>query len=248
MAEGYDLIRRAIALDEAAPPAELAAALGMRLEQFRDAFSEWAGVPAHEGWPYLHPRVPLELLRRGAKMPAAEPPQALWHSTPPKRMIHGAAQTPYGLAIGLASETGLVALGFAAEQGEAAVLADLCRRWPDADIERDDERLAPMIARAIAGEGPLHVIGTPFQIRVWQALLALPEGAAVSYGTLAERIGRPRAARAVGTAVGRNPLSAIIPCHRVLRADGTLGGYHWGKNIKRAMLARESARHTAAGA
>ncbi len=86
------------------------------------------------------------------------------------------------------------------------------------------------------------LIGAPFQIKVWEALLAVPQGQVTTYSEIAERIGQPKAVRAVGTAVGRNPIAWLIPCHRVLRRDGALGGYHWGLPLKRAMLAWESAR------
>jgi len=89
---------------------------------------------------------------------------------------------------------------------------------------------------------PLYLIGAPFQIKVWEALLTIPSGHVTTYGEIAGAIGSPRAHRAVGTAVGRNPISLLIPCHRALRKSGALGGYHWGLPVKRAMLAWESAR------
>jgi AraC family transcriptional regulator of adaptative response/methylated-DNA-[protein]-cysteine methyltransferase len=88
----------------------------------------------------------------------------------------------------------------------------------------------------------LHLLGTPWQIKVWQALLAIPSGRVTTYRTIAEKIGSSQASRAVGTAVGRNPISYLIPCHRVLGSDGALHGYHWGLPRKRAMLAFEAAR------
>ncbi len=88
----------------------------------------------------------------------------------------------------------------------------------------------------------LHLIGAPFQIKVWEALLTIPSGQVTTYSEIAQAIGNPRAVRAVGTAVGRNPVSWLIPCHRALRKSGGLGGYHWGLPVKRAMLAWEAAR------
>ena len=93
-----------------------------------------------------------------------------------------------------------------------------------------------------AGETRLLLSGGPFQIKVWEALMQIPSGHVTTYSDIAAAVGRPRAARAVGTAVGRNPISWIIPCHRALRRAGGLGGYHWGLGVKRAMLAYESAR------
>jgi AraC family transcriptional regulator of adaptative response/methylated-DNA-[protein]-cysteine methyltransferase len=89
------------------------------------------------------------------------------------------------------------------------------------------------------------MIGAPFQIKVWEALLQIPSGQVTTYSDIADAIGHPRAVRAVGTAVGRNPVSWLIPCHRALRKSGGLGGYHWGLPVKRAMLAWEAARREA---
>jgi AraC family transcriptional regulator of adaptative response/methylated-DNA-[protein]-cysteine methyltransferase len=86
------------------------------------------------------------------------------------------------------------------------------------------------------------LIGGPFQIKVWEALLSIPSGEVTTYGDIASAIGNPKAVRAVGTAVGRNPISWLIPCHRVLRKSGDLGGYHWGTPVKRALLAFEAAQ------
>jgi len=92
----------------------------------------------------------------------------------------------------------------------------------------------------------LLLSGSPLQIKVWEALLAIPSGHVTTYSDIARLIGNPKATRAVGTAVGRNPVSWLIPCHRALRKSGALGGYHWGLPVKRALLARESARLEAA--
>jgi AraC family transcriptional regulator of adaptative response/methylated-DNA-[protein]-cysteine methyltransferase len=108
--------------------------------------------------------------------------------------------------------------------------------------------VSAQVAAAIAGSTnadaplPLLLRGTNLQLAVWRALLRLPEGAAIAYGELAEAVGHPTAVRAVASAVGRNPVAPLIPCHRVLRANGALGGYRWGLTIKRRLLAMESAR------
>jgi AraC family transcriptional regulator of adaptative response/methylated-DNA-[protein]-cysteine methyltransferase len=98
------------------------------------------------------------------------------------------------------------------------------------------------VAFEAKGEARLHLVGAPFQIKVWEALMQVPSGQVTTYGEIARAIGKPAAVRAVGTAVGRNPVSWLIPCHRALRTTGGLGGYHWGLPVKRAMLAWESAR------
>ena len=108
-------------------------------------------------------------------------------------------------------------------------------------------RLRPWALAAFGAEDeltecPLFLIGAPFQIKVWEALLTIPSGHVTTYSEIAGAIGTPKAVRAVGTAVGRNPISLLIPCHRALRKSGGLGGYHWGLPVKRAILAWESAR------
>ena len=108
----------------------------------------------------------------------------------------------------------------------------------------DKERLREWAEPALqmTGETRLYMLGAPFQLQVWEALLNIPSGQVTTYSEIATAIGRPKAVRAVGTAVGRNPVSWLIPCHRALRKSGALGGYHWGLPVKRAMLAWESAR------
>lgn len=156
----------------------------------------------------------------------------------------GRADSPFGPAGLAVTDRGLCALEFLDGDGPD-LEATLLLRWPGAVVERDD-REAGRLARRIFTEErrpiPLHVQGTNFQIQVWRALLRLPLGTATSYGRLAESIGRPGSSRAVGAAVGANPVAFLIPCHRVLRSDGGLGGYRWRPQRKAAMLAWESAR------
>jgi AraC family transcriptional regulator of adaptative response/methylated-DNA-[protein]-cysteine methyltransferase len=155
----------------------------------------------------------------------------------------GFAGSPFGRVLVATSARGLVYLAFVDGTDEQA-MAELSRRWPRATIERDDAGLA-RIARQVFGEREgrivLAPVGTNFQVKVWQALLELGSRGPTSYGELAAAIGSPGASRAVGQAVGANPVAWLIPCHRVLRRDGGLGGYHWGVERKRAMLAWEHA-------
>ncbi len=158
------------------------------------------------------------------------------------RLRHGCAATPFGDAHVLLSARGVVALRF--DDGGVDPFAPERARWPDATYARDDAAAGALLARVfdVPGGGDplqLHVRGTNLQLRVWEALLRVPEGAVISYGALARRIGRPRAARAVAGAVAANPVAWLIPCHRVLRETGALGGYRWGVLRKRTMLARE---------
>jgi len=159
-------------------------------------------------------------------------------------LTHGFAATPFGRAHLAQTPRGLAWLAFTDASGDAAV-TELRSRWPRAHLARDDAQAAAMARRVFverAGRVPLHVRGTNFQVQVWEALLDLGSRGPLSYSRLAEAIGRPRAARAVGQAVGDNPVAWIIPCHRVLRRDGGLGGYRWGLDRKRSMLAWELAQ------
>ena len=116
------------------------------------------------------------------------------------------------------------------------------RRWPKAQFIQSVENLAQYESSLFDDDHtvPMHLIGSPFYVKVWKALLEIPMGHASTYSAVALRAGNVRAVRAVGTAIGKNPISWLIPCHRVLRKDGSLGGYHWGLSIKRAMLAYEA--------
>ncbi|HEM46436.1 MAG TPA: methylated-DNA--[protein]-cysteine S-methyltransferase, partial [Alphaproteobacteria bacterium] len=161
----------------------------------------------------------------------------------------GFAETPFGRCLVGDSPRGVCHLAFVeSDDGEAEWLA-LRRNWPLAGVRRDDaaaQRLVKRIFRPhgqVGAAAPLRafVRGTAFQVQVWRALLQVRAGALVSYRDLAEALGRPSAARAVGTAVGRNPLAYLIPCHRVIRETGVVGTYRWGTGRKRAMVAWESA-------
>ena len=159
--------------------------------------------------------------------------------------------SPFGLSLVMGTEKGICGIGFASEMGEEAAMEDLVSRWPKANFVEDPMMLRPWVLNAYGagesggGKTPLYLIGAPFQINVWEALLQIPSGQVTTYSEIAESIGSPKAVRAVGTAVGRNPVSYLIPCHRALRKSGGLGGYHWGLPVKRAILAWESARREA---
>ena len=159
-------------------------------------------------------------------------------------ITYGWFETPFGDALAMATPKGLAGLAFAAEMGRDHAMEDMTSRWPKAKFVEDRAAVAPWMIAALNGSGALdlHLIGAPFQIKVWEALLAIPEGRVTTYSDIARHIGHPKAVRAVGTAVGRNPISWLIPCHRALRKSGALGGYHWGLPVKRAMLAFETAR------
>lgn len=160
---------------------------------------------------------------------------------------YGFHPSPFGTAIVMATERGLAGLGFADPGGEQAALDDMCNRWPRATYEEDSAFTAPLAARIFdpakwQPEMPLRIvmIGTDFEIRVWETLLRIPLGKATSYSDIARHLDKPGAARAVGAAVGRNPISFVVPCHRVLGRSGSLTGYHWGLTRKRAILGWEA--------
>ena len=161
----------------------------------------------------------------------------------------GFADSPFGRCLIGEGPRGLCHLSFIDTGDEVAALAALRAHWPQARLQRDDAtaaRLAgkifsPRSARATHPALRAFVKGTTFQVRVWRALLLVPPGTLVSYGQLASALDHPRAARAVGTAVGHNPLAWLIPCHRVIRETGVIGDYRWGQVRKRAMLAWEGA-------
>lgn len=162
-------------------------------------------------------------------------------------MVWGAAASPFGTAILTLTPYGLSGIGFAdAETSIDMAFADLRDRWPNARYRRDDHAVAPVAARVFDPSrwdpaAPVRVvlIGTDFEVRVWQTLLGIPLGQASTYQDVATRIGRPTAARAVGAAVGKNPISFVVPCHRVVGSSGALTGYHWGLPRKRAILGWE---------
>ncbi|WP_312528800.1 methylated-DNA--[protein]-cysteine S-methyltransferase [Paracoccus sp. (in: a-proteobacteria)] len=155
----------------------------------------------------------------------------------------GRFETAMGTVIAFGAEGVIWALGFAKETPEAEVRQDLERRWPRARYVEAPEALAPAIQALETGQGEVRVrlVGTPFQVKVWRGLLDIPFGEVTSYADLADRIGQPGAVRAVGTAVGQNPVSWAVPCHRVTRKGGAIGGYHWGEAVKRILLTREGA-------
>lgn len=163
-------------------------------------------------------------------------------------MVWGVAPSPFGLAVVTATEYGISGLGFAdAEMSVEDAFADLANRWPNARFTRDDARIAPLVAPVFepgrwSPEHPVRVvlIGTDFEVKVWETLLRIPCGQATTYSSVAERIGRPSASRAVGAAVGKNPISFVVPCHRVVGSSGALTGYHWGVPRKRAILGWEA--------
>jgi AraC family transcriptional regulator of adaptative response/methylated-DNA-[protein]-cysteine methyltransferase len=162
---------------------------------------------------------------------------------------YGFADSIFGKALLMVTERGLCGLGFAEPGGEEDAYRDMAGRWPDATFVAANAAVAPYAARIFDPERwhedqPLRIvlIGTDFQIRVWEELLTIPLGRLSTYSDIAGRIGKPQASRAVGAAVGRNPISFVVPCHRAVGKSGALTGYHWGLTRKRAMLGWEAGK------
>lgn len=248
---------------------EIATEMGMSTAHFQRVFSRWVGVSPKRYQQYLKLDHAKDLLRDRFTTLEASHAVGLsgsgrlhdlfvrWEAMSPGEFARGGAgltifwgwfESPFGQAIVMGTKKGICGMGFAAEMGEEAALQDLLSRWPKAEFREDPMMLRPWVLKAFgAGDGqldtaPLYLIGAPFQIKVWEALLSIPSGQVTTYSEIAQAIDKPRAVRAVGTAVGRNPISWLIPCHRALRKSGGLGGYHWGLPMKRAMLAYEAVR------
>lgn len=164
-------------------------------------------------------------------------------------LTYGFHPSPFGESIVVTTPRGLAGLGFVDGEDRDAALADMTRRWPNAAFKGDQAGTEEAARHAFdpaawqSGD-PLRVvfIGSDFEVRVWETLLRIPMGAATTYSSIASHIGKPKAARAVGAAVGRNPISFVVPCHRVIGSTGALTGYHWGLTRKQAMLGWEAAR------
>ncbi len=164
---------------------------------------------------------------------------------------YGFHSTPFGECLVATTRRGICFLGFVEDElGREVGLKSLQATWPDASLQENPQTACSEINRIFspapyAGKEPIKLLlhGTNFQLKVWEALLRLPGGAVTSYSALSDVVGRPGASRAVGNAVGKNPIAYLIPCHRVLRASGDIGGYRWGTPRKRAILALEAAHH-----
>lgn len=265
----YGVMRRAIELidqgGENMSLDELAARMDMSPAHFQRMFSRWVGVSPKRYQQYLRLGHAKTLLRD--RFTTLETALAVglsgsgrlhdlflrWEAMSPGEyarkgdgveVFWGWFDSPFGLALAMATRKGICGLAFAAETGAEAAMDDMRARWPKARFTEDPMALRPSVTAVFdqKGEAALHMIGAPLQIKVWEALLRIPSGQVSTYSEIAHAVGQPRAVRAVGTAVGRNPVSWLIPCHRALRKTGGLGGYHWGLPVKRAMLAYEAAR------
>ena len=173
------------------------------------------------------------------------------------KIYHGIHPSPFGLMLLALTDRGICELAFGSVELLDQEVNSLSMRWPAAQIFHDPRRTAPTADKIFnphtrlpvgrQAKFNLLVKGTNFQVNVWRALLRIPEGSLISYKQLAQLTGNPTAVRATASAVGANPVSYLIPCHRILRTSGELGGYHWGTERKRAIIAWDSALAEAAG-
>jgi AraC family transcriptional regulator of adaptative response/methylated-DNA-[protein]-cysteine methyltransferase len=249
---------------------ELAGQAGLSPFHFHRLFSAWAGVTPKDFLQCLTLAHAKELLRQGESvldsaldaglsgpgrlhdlcvtLEGASPGE-MKSGGEPWTIVAGFAATPFGNCLIAESPRGICHLAFADPGGEEAAWDELLENWPNARWQRDDAAAAKLVrpifepANSKSPRPPLRafVKGTAFQLRVWRALMQVPPGRLVTYGRLAAAIGNPTAARAVGTAVGQNSISYLIPCHRVIRETGVIGEYRWGRIRKRALLAWETA-------
>lgn len=248
---------------------DIASDIGVAPGRLQKTFSRWAGLTpkaflqavtldharrllGHEGLPLLDTSYELGLSGPGRLHDLfvtheAMSPGDFKTGGAGLEISYGFHPSPFGIAVVMATERGLCGLAFADPGEEQAALEDMTRRWPGARLTQDQETTASYAGRVFSPEQwradrPLRIvlIGTDFQVRVWEALLRIPLGAAKTYSDVATQIGKPSASRAVGAAVGRNPISFVVPCHRALGKSGALTGYHWGITRKRAMLGWET--------
>jgi AraC family transcriptional regulator of adaptative response/methylated-DNA-[protein]-cysteine methyltransferase len=267
IADAIDFIatnsRRQPTLNDVATHLELSAA------HFQRLFSRWAGVTPKKYLQILTVEHAKQLLSESKPLLAVSDEVGLSSgsrlydhfvqleaATPGEYKTGGAGlsidygvhSSPFGDIFVAATARGICKLSFLDQTDLTADITDLQRRWPNALLRHNAPASLKIIDRIFSGTGPvdrplsLHVCGTNFQVNVWRALMQIPAGTLRSYSHIAKAVGKPMAARAVGSAIGSNPIAFFIPCHRVLQQSGNIGGYHWGLTRKHLIHAWESAR------
>ena len=153
-------------------------------------------------------------------------------------VYYGFTHSPFGKALVMGTKQGICGIAFADQLGDEETLRDMMQRWPRSTFTHNEELILKLSSPIFdfSGKTQLQVIGSPFQIKVWKALFQIQAGQVVTYSEVATAINKPSSVRAVATAIGRNPISFLIPCHRVIQKSGGLGGYHWGLPIKKHIL------------
>ncbi len=243
----------------------LAAHIGLSESAFQHLFHRWAGVSLERFLHDITARQVRECLQTSACLLEADLASE-GQSHNPCKVIQATSSgelkagdqtlliryarhdTPFGPCLAAATPRGLCQLSFEDDPQASTALATLRHDWPHATLTEDPAPTANVLAtlfipthQPAATRCTLHLTGTPFQFRVWAALLQIPPGALTTYTHIAHQLGQPGAARAVGNAIGANPVAWLIPCHRVIRQTGIIGGYRWGSTRKQAMLGWEAA-------
>ena len=245
---------------------EIASAIGLSEYHFQRLFTRWAGISPKRFMQFLTKEHAKDLLARSENLLETTHQVGLsslgrLHDlfvnteavTPGEYKSHGAGLTihyglhltPFGKCLIATTERGVCHLSFV-ETSEGNAIDTLVADWNQAEMIEDYRTTAPLIDRIFSTPTPdtplkLHLRGTNFQIKVWEALLHIPTGSFTTYEQIAAQIGNPNALRAVGTAVGHNPIAVLIPCHRVIRKSGEFGNYRYGPARKKALLAKEFA-------
>ena len=250
--------------------AEVANVVGLSPQHFQRLFTNWVGVSPKRFMGYLTGGHARQLLTAGGdildaslevglsgpgrlhdlcvNLEAATPGEI---KSGGKGLIikTGYHPSPFGSVLIHSTERGICGISFATAKTRAKEEARMKNRWPNASFVEDGKATAPLVKKVFALEtydnaNPFRVFigGTNFQVQVWQALITLSPGQLTTYGRIAKAIGRPNAQRAVGSAVGKNPISFLIPCHRVIREGGIIDGYYWGTERKAAMIGWEQAK------
>jgi AraC family transcriptional regulator of adaptative response/methylated-DNA-[protein]-cysteine methyltransferase len=247
---------------------QIAASVHLSKYHFQRLFKRWAGVSPTQFMHYLTVEYAKERLQEAksaletALDAGLSGPGRLhdlfvtWEAMTPGeykrrgdglRIHYGFHPTPFGCCLLATTERGICTLYFVSESGEKSALEGLQAEWPAAELFHDPDATGPLVAHLFGSNGgprPFHLLlrGTNFQVKVWRALLSVPEGVMVSYQDVAELIGRPEATRAVASAIARNPISYLIPCHRVISSAGRSHRYRWGAARKKAILGWEASR------
>jgi AraC family transcriptional regulator of adaptative response/methylated-DNA-[protein]-cysteine methyltransferase len=248
---------------------EVAEQIGLSSSHFQRLFKSWAGVSPERFLQYLTVEHAKKLLRNsvsvlntaldvGLSGPGrlhdlfvcveAMTPREFKVQGKDLLISYGFHATPFGECLLAVTPRGICSLAFVEPEKRTIALSELRATWQESVLLENQSAGREIIKQIFdqtrdKAQTPLKVLlkGTIFQLKVWETLLRIPEGTAISYDSLAKAVGNPKAHRAVGTAAGHNPVAYLIPCHRVLRANGDIGGYHWGTTRKRAILAREAA-------
>lgn len=245
---------------------ELAEHVGLSSHYVQRLFQDWAGVSPKQFLKFLTKARAIERLKMGQTVldsaldsglsgpgrlhdliittEAMTPGEARRHGRDVD-MSYGFGDSPFGEALVAWTQRGISFLGFCHTHGRQHAKSQLVEQWPDANLLEDQAQASQQLEIIFSDSQQKNLKvwlrGSPFQLRVWEALLRIPPGTHCTYGQLASTTGNPQASRATGTAIGRNPISWLIPCHRVINSLGTMGGYRWGVNTKQAMIGYEAA-------